>query len=363
MSDSVSDAVETTPGPVPEPVSEATPNTLPEMAVEPEPDSGDVEEEPLADAEQQEPEDAEVMADDGPEQHDEPVLEVTPDTLPETASEPEMAVEPEPDSGDVEEEPLADAEQQEPEDAEEAAADAHLGDGDEPVSEATPDTLPETAAEPETVAEPEMAVEPEPDSADAEEEPLADAEQQEPEDAEVVADDGPEQHDEPVSEATPDTLPEMAVEPEPDSGDAEEEPSADAEQQEPEDNDEPAAQPVAGEALASEPAEAAPRAEVSVGELCAAFLDCGMEAHEEFQNRSFRLTGIADTIIIKDIVGRYQLALADPEPHPLGNVFCTFEKKDAPLLARVEVGREVTVDGTYFGFTSNIILTGCSLVS
>ncbi len=165
-----------------------------------------------------------------------------------------------------------------------------------------------------------------------------------------------------VSDVAPDALPGVAPELEPDL--------ADAEQQEPEDADETAAdanpreydEPVP-EPLAGERAEAAPRAEVTVRELCAEFLDCGMEAHEEFRGRSFRLTGVADTIIIKDIVGRYQLALTDSKPHPLGDVFCTFGKTDAPLLARVEVGRQVTVDGTYFGFTSNIILTGCSMVS
>ena len=176
----------------------------------------------------------------------------------------------------------------------------------------------------------------------------------------------PGDHEEPVTDVESDTLPvetlpEMASEPEPDVADAEQEEPEDAGEDAADassgDDEEPITQPVADEP------EVAPRAEVTAGGLCTAFLDCGMEAHEEFRDRSFRLTGIADAVIIKDIVGRYQLALRDSEPHPLGNVFCTFEKKDVPLLARVEVGRQVTVDGTYFGFTSNIVLTDCSMVS
>lgn len=127
--------------------------------------------------------------------------------------------------------------------------------------------------------------------------------------------------------------------------------------------------PVADEAVTPLPpdepsgAEAPGPQEMTVHEMCAEYTEQGMAGHEKFQGRAFRLKGIVDIIIVKDVVARYQLAINDPNPHPLGSVFCNFAREDAPALVRLKVGQAVTVEGSYFGFTSNIVLSGCSVVA
>jgi len=109
--------------------------------------------------------------------------------------------------------------------------------------------------------------------------------------------------------------------------------------------------------------EVQPIPEVTVSELCSSYQGYGMAGHEEFKNSVFRVSGIVDSIVSKDVVEQYRVALTDEEPHPLGDVYCKFEKKDAPALRKLSVGQQLTVQGRYDGFVTNIVLADCVLVN
>ena len=106
----------------------------------------------------------------------------------------------------------------------------------------------------------------------------------------------------------------------------------------------------------------APVAEVTVAELCESYQSYGMEAHKEFKNRVFRVNGIVDTVLIKDISSQYSVVLTGVEKHELGAVHCKFEKKDVPELERLEAGQTLTVQGRYDGFVTDILLADCVFV-
>jgi len=173
----------------------------------------------------------------------------------------------------------------------------------------------------------------------------------------------------PEPTATAEPEPVTAEQPEP-TATAEPEPVA-AEQPEPTATAEP--EPVTAEkpepAITAEPEpvmvekETQPVPEVTVAELCSTYQGYGMAGHDEFKNSVFRVSGIIDNIVSKDIVNQYRIALTDEEPHPLGDIYCKFEKKDAPELSKLSVGQHLTVQGKYDGFVTNIVLTDCVLVN
>ncbi len=211
---------------------------------------------------------------------------------------------------------------------------------------------PATEPEPETnqVAEIEANTEPEPESAQetthdmAVPEPVPEEEPQ----SEPVMEQEPavEEEPEPAQEITavmtvPEPAPEEEPEPEP------------VMEQEPAVEEEPA--PEAHK-------EPKPVQEVTVAELCSSYQSYGMAGHDEFKDSVFRVTGLVDSVVNKDVVGTYRVALNDSEPHPLGEVYCKFKKEDAPELNRLNVGQELTVEGKYEGFVTNIVLTDCVLV-
>ena len=109
--------------------------------------------------------------------------------------------------------------------------------------------------------------------------------------------------------------------------------------------------------------EAQPIPEVTVAELCSTYQGYGMAGHDEFKNSVFQVSGIVDSIVSKDVVNQYRVALTDEEPHPLGDIYCKFEKKDAPELSKLSVGQHLTVQGKYDGFVTNIVLKDCVLVN
>lgn len=109
--------------------------------------------------------------------------------------------------------------------------------------------------------------------------------------------------------------------------------------------------------------EVQPIPEVTVSELCSSYQGYGMAGHEEFKNSVFRVSGIVDSIVSKDVVDQYRVALTDQEPHPLGDIYCKFEKKDASALGKLSVGQQLTVQGRYDGFVTNIVLADCILIN
>jgi hypothetical protein len=175
---------------------------------------------------------------------------------------------------------------------------------------------------------------------------------------------------EPAAEPEPETIQvaeiEASTEPEPEPA---QETTHDMAVPEPAPEEEPESEPVMEQepAVEEEPApevhkEPKPVQEVTVAELCSSYHSYGMAGHDEFKDSVFRVTGLVDSVVNKDVVGTYRVALNDSEPHPLGEVYCKFKKEDAPELSRLSVGQELTVEGKYEGFVTNIMLTDCVLV-
>jgi hypothetical protein len=109
--------------------------------------------------------------------------------------------------------------------------------------------------------------------------------------------------------------------------------------------------------------EIQPIPEVTVAELCSSYQGYGMAGHDKFKNSVFRVSGIVDSVVTKDVVDQYRVALTDEEPHPLGDIYCKFEKKDAAELNKLTAGQPLTVQGRYDGFVTNIVLADCLLIN
>lgn len=99
--------------------------------------------------------------------------------------------------------------------------------------------------------------------------------------------------------------------------------------------------------------------EITVTELCTSYQSYGMVGHDEFKDRVFRVAGMVASIIIKDTVEQYYVALTGKKPHPLGDIHCIFGKKDVPELKQLTTGQGLTIQGRYNGFVTNIILADC----
>ena len=168
--------------------------------------------------------------------------------------------------------------------------------------------------------------------------PVAEAE----ETLEVETEAAPEPEPEPVTEVEETMEVETETAPEP----------------EPEQESEP--EPVAKH-KPSEEKDSEPISDVTVAELCASYQSYGMEGHDEFKDRVFRVSGTVASIIIKDTVDQYYVALTGSNPHPLGDIHCIFEKDDVPELKRLTTGQDLTIQGRYNGFVTNIVLADCVL--
>jgi hypothetical protein len=214
----------------------------------------------------------------------------------------------------------------------------------EPAAEPEPETIQVAEIEASTEPEPEPAQETTHDMAVPEPAPEEEPESEPVMEQEPAVEEEPEPV--PVQETTavtavPGPAPEEEPEPEP------------VMEQEPAVEEEPAPE------VHKEPK---PVQEVTVAELCSSYHSYGMAGHDEFKDSVFRVTGLVDSVVNKDVVGTYRVALNDSEPHPLGEVYCKFKKEDAPELSRLSVGQELTVEGKYEGFVTNIMLTDCVLV-
>ncbi len=102
-----------------------------------------------------------------------------------------------------------------------------------------------------------------------------------------------------------------------------------------------------------------PISDVTVEELCSSYQSYGMEGHDEFKNRVFRVAGTVASIVIKDTVSQYYVSLTGSKPHPLGDIHCIFKKKDMSELKGLTIGQGLTIQGRYDGFVTSIILADC----
>jgi len=203
-----------------------------------------------------------------------------------------------------------------------------------PEPEPTPEPEPEPTPEPEPVPVPEPEPTPEPEPVPA----------PEPEST-------PEPEPEPVPEPEPTPEPEPVPVPEP-------EPTLEPEPV-PEPEPEPTLEPEPVPAPEPEPTPS--ETGVTVGELYSAYRD-KITADAKLANKSLKVTGIVDKIVVNDIHEIYYIILTSAEKKEDRFVRCTFDKKYGPELNRLTAGQTVTVQGKYDGYRINILMRDCVLV-
>ena len=101
--------------------------------------------------------------------------------------------------------------------------------------------------------------------------------------------------------------------------------------------------------------------EVSVEELYVAYKMDKVAADAKFENKTLRVTGVVDRIVVKDIDDIHYIILSRGEKKKEWNVRCTFDKQRAPKLNQLTVGQAVTVQGKYHGYKTNILMRDCVL--
>jgi hypothetical protein len=103
--------------------------------------------------------------------------------------------------------------------------------------------------------------------------------------------------------------------------------------------------------------------ELTVEELLSAYETDPVTADEKFVNEVLRVTGVVATVDVKDFLDTHYIRLTGSERNFLQSVQCMFDKKHASLLAKLETGQTVTVQGKFNGSMIAIRLTDCFLVT
>jgi hypothetical protein len=103
--------------------------------------------------------------------------------------------------------------------------------------------------------------------------------------------------------------------------------------------------------------------ELTVEELLSAYETDPVKADEKFVNEVLRVTGVVATVDVKDFLDTHYIRLTGSERNFLQSVQCMFDKKHASLLAKLETGQTVTVQGKFNGSMIAIRLTDCFLVT
>jgi DNA-directed RNA polymerase subunit RPC12/RpoP len=196
----------------------------------------------------------------------------------------------------------------------------------------------ELPAEPDTALSPLPVVEPEAEPA-LELEPTPEAEPEPISEPEPVPEVEPALELEPTPEAEPEPIPE----PEP----------------VPEAEPEPEPEPVPK----AKPERAPTTTEVTVEDLYLAYRIDEVAADGKFKDKTLRVTGVVDKIVVKDTHDVYYIILSRSEKKQEWNVRCTFDKKSVSKLNRLTVGQTVTVQGKYDGYKANILMKDCIVTS
>jgi len=103
--------------------------------------------------------------------------------------------------------------------------------------------------------------------------------------------------------------------------------------------------------------------ELTVEELLSAYETDPVTADEKFVNEFLKVTGVVASVDIKDFLDTHYIRLTGNERNFLQSVQCMFDKKNAPVLAKLEIGQTVTVQGKFNGSMIAIRLTDCFLVT
>ena len=161
---------------------------------------------------------------------------------------------------------------------------------------------------------------------------------------------------EPQLESTPEPEPEPIPEPE-----AKLTPEPQLESTpEPEPELAPEAQPESMPATEPEPTPTA--IEVTVEELYSTYRVNEVAADAKFTNKTLKVTGVVDRVVVIDIHDVYYIILTSAEKKAEWNIRCTFDKKHGPELNRLTAGQTVTVQGKYDSYKINILMRDCALV-
>jgi ribosomal protein L37E len=103
--------------------------------------------------------------------------------------------------------------------------------------------------------------------------------------------------------------------------------------------------------------------ELNVEELLSAYETDPVTADGKFVNEVLRVTGVVAAVDVKDFLDTHYIRLTGNERNFLQSVQCMFDKKHAPVLAKLEIGQTVTVQGKFNGSMIAIRMTDCFLVT
>ncbi|MFH1652113.1 MAG: hypothetical protein ABID87_08465, partial [Chloroflexota bacterium] len=101
--------------------------------------------------------------------------------------------------------------------------------------------------------------------------------------------------------------------------------------------------------------------ELHVRDLNAIYESDKATAGAKLTGKTVRATGNVDRVVVNSGLDIFYVLLTSSEPKSW-NVRCVFNAEHGNDLKRLVKGREATVQGTYGGYTRNILLKDCILV-
>lgn len=101
---------------------------------------------------------------------------------------------------------------------------------------------------------------------------------------------------------------------------------------------------------------------LTVDELLSAYMLNDVAAHEKFNNRLLRVTGLVGKVMVNETRALYTVLLSSPDIAGFRDVECRFMRQYASLINKLKPGQSITVQGRYFGYVINVILRECVLV-
>ena len=102
---------------------------------------------------------------------------------------------------------------------------------------------------------------------------------------------------------------------------------------------------------------------VTVDELGRAFQEDKTGSNEALDEKSVRVTGIIDKVVVRDHLEiRYVLLTGANKANPW-NVRCSFGAEHSQALFRLARAEAVTVQGIYKGYERNILLKDCAIIA
>ncbi|OGO45328.1 MAG: hypothetical protein A2Z05_00035 [Chloroflexi bacterium RBG_16_60_22] len=103
--------------------------------------------------------------------------------------------------------------------------------------------------------------------------------------------------------------------------------------------------------------------EVTVDQLDAIYKANKVIAHEKFMGKTLLVEGTVAKVFVREHLEIRYIVLTGASGKVVWTVRCTFGKESVNQLNRLNEGQMVTVRGKYDGFSKNIILKDCVLVS